>query len=144
MFDKKEYKRKWDKETYQRQRKEVITLLGGKCVKCGSIDKLEIDHINPKTKTITFTRLYKSIKEKFYEELKKCQLLCKSCHSYKSIFDRGTKVAKGTHGTLSAYKYCHCELCKKAHDGYMKKWKKNKKRITINGKRTWIENTLIA
>ena len=60
-------------------------------------------------------------------ELQKCQLLCVSCHMTKTITDRGHSPAKGTHGTISAYRYCHCSLCREAKNKVHRQWKANKK-----------------
>lgn len=63
---------------------------------------------------------------RFKAELAKCQLLCKPHHLEKTLRERGFKPAKGTHGTLSAYKSCgppKCEECKKAKRDYQREYK---------------------
>lgn len=52
------------------------------------------------------------------------QLLCRSCHEAKTLVDRGQESAKESHGTLSSYKYCKCNLCKKAKADYMSRYHK--------------------
>ena len=71
---------------YQSRMKKLREAFGDKCVKCGSIENLHFDHIDPSTK-------YKSIAEmapnngfdRCYREALKCQLLCSTCHKKKSI-----------------------------------------------------------
>lgn len=114
------YMRKFMLERYHRRRAAAIAQLGGKCAKCGSTEKLEFDHIDPKQKSFSiWCRTYSE--EKLLEELKKCQLLCREHHNLKTIADRGFKVAKGSHGTVSSYRYCHCDECRAAIREYNRK-----------------------
>ena len=83
-----EYQRKHSEETkdylkkrYYETLSECKEKLGGKCVKCGATERLEFDHIDPKNKSFEITRgLLMGDREKFQEELDKCQLLCYDCH----------------------------------------------------------------
>lgn len=45
-----EYMRSYVRDWRQRRRVQLIELLGGKCVRCGSTNDLEFDHIDPETK----------------------------------------------------------------------------------------------
>jgi hypothetical protein len=113
---------------YRTRRTWAITKLGGKCI-CGSIDQLEIDHIDRTQKSIEISRLYSVSKERYEKEIIKCQLLCKDCHIKKTILERGLKIARGTHGTISGYRYCgppKCGDCKKAKRECHSKWRKTK------------------
>jgi hypothetical protein len=59
--------------------------LGGKCVRCGSIENLEFDHIIKETKSFTIaSSLTRFNIEKLILEVDKCQLLCRPCHITKS------------------------------------------------------------
>lgn len=107
---------------YHAKRAEIVAALGGKCAKCGSIDQLEIDHADAKGKAYNIAKIWNYSDGRLQEELKKCQLLCEECHSIKSIFERGMKPAKGTHGTLSSARYCDCDLCKQARKDYAKQY----------------------
>lgn len=109
-----EYMRDYLLRRYHKRRKDALKQLGGKCKKCGSKKRLELDHINPKKKSFNISKLWSVSKEKYAAELMKCQILCCECHEKKSIKERGFKVAKGRHGTISSYRYCRCARCRKA------------------------------
>ena len=82
------YHRKYNLARYYRLKDKAHTQLGGKCMLCGSIYDLEIDHIDRATKS--FSPLDKILSmpwASFEEELKKCQLLCKTCHATKTLSD---------------------------------------------------------
>jgi len=69
-----------------KKRNEIILLLGGKCCECGAIEKLEFDHIHPRTWKAQ--ELWSNIRyRKYMEEAMKgiIQLLCRSCNSRKGI-----------------------------------------------------------
>ncbi len=109
-----QYMRRYHLKRYYRMKQELINLLGGKCQKCESVEWLQFDHIDRKTKKINITNFLLRSLVKSKKELEKCQLLCRDCHREKSILEVGKKIARGTHGTLSSYRYCHCDLCKTA------------------------------
>jgi HNH endonuclease len=54
----------------------------GPCKQCGSLDRLEVDHIDPGKKSTH--RIWSYSLEKRLAELSKCQVLCYSCHKKKS------------------------------------------------------------
>jgi len=125
------YKDKQKRIEYQaarsRQRRiEAIKLLGSKCVRCQSSESLEIDHINPDTKTLNWAKMYGASEQRFLAELAKCQLLCKTCHIEKSIKEQGFQPRR--HGRESMYRHgCRCDLCRAAcHET----WKKANARKT--------------
>lgn len=93
----------------------AIAFLGGKCAQCGAVSNLEVDHINPSEKEYEISSLFLHARGSSIVayELSKCQLLCFSCHCAKHA------TAKGTHGTLSAFRHCKCQLCRKAKAAYM-------------------------
>jgi len=55
-------------------------------LKCGSWKKLELDHIDPKTKESH--KIWSWSEERRNKELKKCQVLCYDCHNIKSSIDK--------------------------------------------------------
>ena len=127
MTSRNEYFNTYMKDRWKKRKKRGEELLGGKCAQCGSVENLEFDHIAPKTKKFTIGNRSSCSEKLFLEELAKCQLLCGVCHSLKSISDRGHRVARGTHGTLSSYRYCKCDLCREAKNKYQREAKRNRK-----------------
>lgn len=118
-----QYMRSYVLDRYKTLREAAIEKYGGCCVECSSMDRLEFDHIDPKTKEFSIGKLWSLSQDKIDKELQKCQLLCKGCHDKKSILERGQKIAKGFHGTRSSYRYCKCAACKAAQSEYMKKYR---------------------
>lgn len=75
---KREYQRQWVAE----RRLKGLNLLGGKCVQCGSSEKLEVDHKDPSSKISH--RIWSWSWQRIEDELSKCQLLCRACHIRKT------------------------------------------------------------
>lgn len=117
--------REYQRERYRIKKTEAVAELGGRCVKCSSTEDLQFDHIDPTSKVKNVTVMFNTVKWK--DEIKKCQLLCRKCHIDKSIIDKGHKKAVGTHGTLSSYKYCKCDLCRDAKSEYSREYYKRVK-----------------
>ena len=124
MSNNREQMRSYMKRRYHRRRSEVIAELGGKCTRCGSKSKLEIDHIDPAEKRLNMSLLAGMSEKKLRSELPKCQVLCRKCHMQKSILDMGHKPARGTHGTLSSHRYCRCLLCRAAYNSWQRRRRK--------------------
>lgn len=124
----REVRRVWMLNKYYRRMHEFRQFLGGKCAKCGSIDGLEIDHINPESKKFTIGQMWSLSPLIVKDELDKCQLLCAACHHDKTIIDKGQKPAKDNHGTRSCYIHwgCRCRLCVTAQNDYCREWKRKK------------------
>lgn len=119
------------RKRYAEQMKEFHEALGGKCVRCGSTEEIEIDHIDRTTKSFNIGRLWaKKDLPKVYEELAKCQLLCRTHHIEKTTIEFTGEDRGMTHGTLYAWmkKGCSCDVCAKAK----RKWHdaRNAKRRT--------------
>lgn len=113
------------KRRYAERRAQAIEFLGGQCARCGSTTGLELDHKDPATKEISLFKTWHQ-SERFWAEVRKCQLLCRPCHEAKTITDLGFKRAKGEHGTISSYRYCHCESCRKAKREYHQEWRQRR------------------
>lgn len=77
-------KAKYRRERYKRNRDAAIAQLGGACAYCGDTVALELDHIDPATKSAKFIRVLFWGEERRQKELAKAQLLCKPCHIEKS------------------------------------------------------------
>lgn len=127
MRNSKEYMRTYMLKRYHKRINDAKQLLGGKCIKCGTQDNLQFDHINPATKLYTIANVWNYRKEILDIEISKCQLLCEKCHEEKTLNDLGRVSAKNTHGTLSSYKYCRCDLCKQVKADHYKQWRAKRK-----------------
>lgn len=127
-----------DNELRRQRRTErkamAIMLLGGKCVECGSTERLEFDHIKNDRNGLSnlISQMFTSKMDRLLKELEKCQLLCKSCHIQKSIVDNGKQVSN--HGMLSMYmnKRCRCEDCRAAHAAHHREYmRKYRQRVRV-------------
>lgn len=119
----KEKLKKKRKDKYELRKKIAYDYLGGKCTICKKIEKLEFDHIDPDTKLFAITKTNLS-EERFWVEIKKCQLLCRECHIKKTKKEfTGKKISEiPNHGTDNRYKHfgCRCDLCRHARSTYTK------------------------
>lgn len=107
---------------YHRRRNNAIQTLGGKCVVCGTTENLELDHIDPKTKSFGISQMWSVRLERFQKELGKCQLLCKKHHVEKTKNDSTyTETHSYTRYMNKKYK-CRCDVCKAEYS----KWRKNR------------------
>mgnify|MGYP003404014380 CR=1 FL=1 len=113
-----EYMNDYMKRRYHARREEAFEILGGSCVKCGREDMFEIDHIDPAQKELDIAKLWSVSKERFLNELKKCQLLCPDCHKEKTKIDNGVEHGGG----LSGKRNCPCPLCRAKKNEYNKKY----------------------
>jgi 5-methylcytosine-specific restriction endonuclease McrA len=83
------------------------------CVRCGSTEKLELDHVDPAQKIEH--RIWSWTKVRRESEIAKCQVLCQTCHSQKSIeqLPITSGIIPYRHGTSRMYRRgCKCGLCK--------------------------------
>jgi hypothetical protein len=121
------YKRNW----MNKRRNTWLNYMGGKCVSCGSTERLEFDHIDRSTKKYEPRMLWSRQLETIIEELMKCQLLCHECHLIKTRIEN-TKIHE--HGSYTLYKTykCRCELCRAANAARVKKQRANKKAGLVN------------
>ena len=114
------YMRKYVKSRYYKRRQAAIEKLGGVCVDCSSTEDLEFDHADRITKGFDIAKAFSGFSEvRLQSEIAKCVLRCGDCHRTKSAIERGFKPP-GSHGTLGSYRYCKCDLCKKAKSEYSK------------------------
>jgi len=75
-----------NKEKRENRRKLIYEALGNKCVECGSTSNLEIDHINPSLKENRISPLAQGLSKTLTDD--NLQLLCHSCHTKKSKYQR--------------------------------------------------------
>jgi 5-methylcytosine-specific restriction endonuclease McrA len=107
------YQRGYNKVWKAARRNRLIEMLGGNCVRCGTAENLEFDHIDPSTKDFPISTSLSRAWDDLVEEAAKCQLLCKPCHVAKGAEDR----PELQHGTFYVYQYwnCRCDPCKAAN-----------------------------
>lgn len=118
MTNRNAYFRAYMSNRYVVRMAAAIEYLGGVCVDCGSTKKLEFDHIDPSTKEFAIASSASVSEDRFWAEVSKCELRCRPHHEAKTLVDRGQLPARGRHGTISTYRYCHCEKCKAAMRKY--------------------------
>lgn len=97
MFDRKTFKKQWDKERRDHNNRLVKRwkLMKG-CALCGYKKHpaaLVMDHIDPSTKCPTLSNHRRSYnpswsKDRLKQEMAKCQVLCANCHQVRT-FDEG-------------------------------------------------------
>jgi 5-methylcytosine-specific restriction endonuclease McrA len=129
-------KRKYDRE-WMRARRKAWFDVNDSCKQCGSKERLELDHIDPKTK-ITHNVWSWNV-ERRNGELKKCQVLCHECHKEKTKIDL-SKIQKELYlnNGPSNYKYSNDlvkEVFKLRNEGFSERKISNKlgiARQTIN------------
>lgn len=81
------------KELRAIQRQLGIALLGGRCAieNCTETTKLEFDHIDPSTREFFISNAASIPDDRFFRELKKCQLLCRKHHAQKTAREGAAK-----------------------------------------------------
>lgn len=108
-----EQKREYDRQWRASRRLEFFK--DKCCAKCGSIDRLELDHIDPNNKISH--NVWSWSEQRRSEELAKCQVLCYDCHKLKSseYFKEiyFVPLSEKKHGTNNTYNRegCRCSLC---------------------------------
>ena len=101
-----------NKERKRHRRAQLIEMLGGICVRCGTTEDLEFDHIDSSTKRFVVCSNLARPWDDLVDEALRCQLLCKPCHQAKGAEDR----PEPPHGI---YRYsdlgCRCAICRAAN-----------------------------
>jgi len=69
---------------YRALRQAWFELMGGKCCKCGSTDRLECDHVERSSKSMQSNMIWHVSAVRRAAELAKCQVLCRRCHREKT------------------------------------------------------------
>jgi len=109
----REYQRQWT------AKRRSDWLEGKSCVVCGSVENLQIDHIDP-TKKISH-RIWTWSTVRRDKELAKCQVLCWPHHQEKT---RVQTYGDRQHGTRAMYRRgrCKCAECESAKRAYDREW----------------------
>lgn len=114
MANSNEYMREYMLKRYHTRREQAIEKLGGKCAICGTTEDLEIDHIDPSTKSMDLGRAWSYSQKRYDKEIELCQLLCYDCHKTKSGNEHSVDHGKG----LTGKRNCYCDLCKPLKRAY--------------------------
>jgi hypothetical protein len=113
LMGRKEYLRAYHAKIYSTNRQRAILLLGSRCAKCGSDDKLEFDHVNSSVRNGRIGPMFGYSWDKSKAELALCQLLCFECHIAKTTLEMGKSPA--SHGRVTmCQKGCRCPDCRRA------------------------------
>lgn len=115
----REYQREWIAE----RRREWLE--GKSCVVCGSMEKLEIDHIDGSQKVSH--RVWSWTPARRDAELEKCQVLCMPHHWDKTRRDLYPLI-HGKHGTYT-WRGCRCRACKSAHAETNREWRSKQRDV---------------
>lgn len=83
----KEQHAEYSLNLYHKLMKEARDFLGGVCVRCGTQDNLEFDHVDPATKEFTISHGWSFATDRFWLEVAKCQLLCLPHHKEKTLLE---------------------------------------------------------
>ena len=114
----REYMRNW----MTKRRSDWIEA-NGPCVECGSRQDLEVDHIDPASKTMNTGGIWSRTLAVREVELSLCQVLCRRCHREKT--KRQRVAAKcGSHSRYVVHG-CRCRPCKDAHSASMREWRRS-------------------
>lgn len=120
---------------YKERRDLAKTKLGNVCSVCGTTEDLEFDHIDPTIKEHDVSEVW-MYEDKFWNEISKCQLLCKPCHIIKTNKEKKQRVI--IHGTINQYQRykCRCIDCKRCQSIWRKKYllKTGKSKRSYNSK----------
>lgn len=99
------------RQAEKRRRQRARFFEGKTCVRCGSGESLELDHIDPKLKVSH--RIWLGAWETILAETAKCQVLCRDCHIEKTW---GEDRGRAGCGTLASYRRgCRCDECRGAN-----------------------------
>lgn len=117
-----EARRKYHREWMARRRAEFFS--GRQCVKCGSTEQLELDHIEPATKTHHAIWSWSTARRE--AEIAKCQVLCSGCHKAKT-FSVDLPAIRGydpdAHNRSRYRKGCRCPTCSESQASYCRQYR---------------------
>lgn len=84
-YEKHQEKLVEEQRKIRKERRQYLEeYLGGKCVRCGTTERLDFDHIIPADKSYTIgSNITCFSLEELILEVDKCQLLCRPCHIQK-------------------------------------------------------------
>lgn len=105
--ERKEYLKNYTREWMRKRRSDFFS--DKSCIKCGSKESLELDHIVMADKVDH--KIWSWREERRLAEIAKCQVLCRKCHMEKTSMEVYGHMPY-QHGTKSTYRNgCRCEKC---------------------------------
>lgn len=116
----REYSRRW------KARRKAEFFADKVCEECGTDEDLQVDHIIPRRGS-KYRQVWLMSKSQMDEEMKLCQILCRTHHAEKTI--RDMEITHGfkpyTHGTFAMYHRhkCRCEPCKTFYSKWQAKYR---------------------
>lgn len=113
----KKYQREWTSA------RRAAFFAGRACGKCGSTDRLELDHITRIGKIEH--RIWSWSDEKRNAETAKCQVLCYSCHKKKTASETHAKLEHGV--TMYETYGCRCVVCRSAKSEKNRRYRDSQK-----------------
>lgn len=132
MYKDKDKQREYQRQWIANRRAEYFK--DKSCVRCGSANKLELDHIDRKTKVTNSIWSWSEARRN--EEIAKCQVLCSTCHKSKTRLEIPEWKGVAKHGTHSKYTLgCRCVECRIAHNASTTAWKQKQKLVGKPDKR---------
>ena len=117
-------------ESRRKRKKELVEIMGGKCILCGynkCIHALEFHHINKSEKKYQLSSSVCHSWEDDIAELKKCALVCSNCHKELEVFKLDTYCSfdeekfktldeqKNKQSVNNSCKRCNKEITKGSH-----------------------------
>lgn len=110
-----EYQRQYQRQWVAKRRQDWIDE-HGPCAKCGSNDRLEVDHVDFSQKSMNVSAVWGMSPKnpKRIAELAKCQVLCHPCHLEKTYVMDFPPVPHGVNSRYTKHK-CRCPECTDAH-----------------------------
>lgn len=116
----REYLRTWHIQRKAARIAKALEMLGNKCVQCDATTDLQFDHIDPKTRWFSIPVGTSRSEEDFFDEVRKCQLLCIEHHRAKTRetnnWQKMGSLEGRTHGVRQTYNQgCRCSECRKAN-----------------------------
>lgn len=139
MSDRRGYLRAYQRD-WLAARRDAWLAATGPCFRCGSWERLEIDHVDPAVKVTA--AVWSWAPERRDAELAKCQVLCEDCHRRKttreahSSWESSTEPHRGpaAPGTTGAYRRgCRCVDCCRAQSRYKAAYRARQQRRKLPG-----------
>ncbi len=121
----KETKARCDRVLYERKKNALLDAIGRECIRCGSTEGIEFDHVDRSTKSFSVLTEWKRPLDELLEEVRKCQPLCKVCHQSKTSMEMG--VPHG--GGVSGKRGCKCAGCRARKAEYAARYRDGEPRL---------------